>query len=88
MMFKNLNSSFRAASPNSIVIGNYIPSGKTVRNELKNHKSACACPMFQPERTYGSLTQQLDTVVIEISVLVLRLRANPQRLQGPNICHQ
>ena len=43
--------------------------------------------MFQPERTYWSLTQQLDTVVIEISVQVLRLRANPQRLQGPNICH-
>ena len=40
----------------------------------------------QPERTYRSLTQQLDTVVIEISVQVLRLRANPQQLQGPNIC--
>jgi len=34
------------------------------------------------------LTQQLDKVVIEISVQALRLRANPQRLQGPNICHQ
>ena len=37
--------------------------------------------LFQPERTYYSLTPQLETVIIEVStVQVLRLRATPQRL--------
>ena len=35
----------------------------------------------QPGRNYGSLTPQLDTVVIEASLVkAVKLRSNPQRL--------
>ena len=37
--------------------------------------------LSKPERTYQSLTPQLDTVIIEVfSVKALRLRGNPWRL--------
>ena len=37
--------------------------------------------LSKPERTYGSLTTQLDTVIIEESLVkVLSLRGNPWRL--------
>ena len=47
--------------------------------------------LSQPERTYGSLTPQLETVIIEgSSVRLLRLRANPLAIaQGHTFaCHQ
>ena len=60
-----------------------VEKGKVNKCMMKSHKSACACPIFlsQPERTYWSLTPQLETAVIEVStVQVLRPKANPQRL--------
>ena len=54
-------------------------------NEWKATKCMCmsnvlAC-LSKPERTYWSLTPQLDTVIIEeSSVKVLSLRGNPWRL--------
>ena len=39
--------------------------------------------LSQPERTYWSLTPQLETIIIEVStVQALRSRANPQLLHG------
>ena len=57
----------------------------------KSHKSArlsndLAFIVSKLERTYPSLTLQLDTVVTEVSSL--RLRGNLKRLYvGQNICH-
>ena len=41
----------------------------------------CLAFLSKPERTYGRLTLQLETVLIELStVQALRLRAHPQQL--------
>ena len=57
---------------------------KWMNEWMKSHKSALVVQCFsflsKPERTYWSLTPQLDTVVIEISLVkALRLRGNLRR---------
>ena len=68
---------------------NYTPSGKKKYIVMNEKLPKCTCMpnvlvfLSQPERTYWSLTPQLETVIIEIStVQVLRSRANPRRLYG------
>ena len=57
--------------------------------EINEKPKKCMCMSnilafkSKPERTYCSLTPQLDTVIIEVStVQALRARANPQQLHG------
>ena len=72
----------------------YTPSGKKKNysnewmNEWMNEKpqkcvSNVLAFLSKPERTFCSLTPQLETVIIEIpTVQALRSRANPRRLHG------
>ena len=47
----------------------------------------CLALLSKPERTYWSLTPQLDTVVMGVSLVkMLRLRGYRDYI-GPNICH-
>ena len=44
--------------------------------------------LSKPERTYQSLTPQLDTVIIKVSsAIALSLRGNPQRLHAYRAKH-
>ena len=72
-----------------VVVCFYTSSGKKNIIMNESHKSAlyvqCFSLLSKLERTYSSLTLQLDTAaaIIEVSPAeVLRLRGNPENIQG------